>query len=73
MMESKVRSVSVLLVEDETLIRMMVAGMIEEMGHTVVGEAGNIADALRLAKTGDFGIAILDINLAGDRIERVRK
>ena len=73
MMESKVRSVSVLLVEDETLIRMMVAGMIEEMGHTVVGEAGNIADALRLAKIGDFGIAILDINLAGDRIERVRK
>jgi hypothetical protein len=38
------RLVSVLLVEDETLIRMMIAGMIEELGHAVVAEAGNIAD-----------------------------
>jgi hypothetical protein len=70
-MESKARNVSVLLVEDEALIRMMIAGMIEELGHTVVAEAGNIAHALRLAKTADFGIAILDINVGGDRIEPV--
>lgn len=60
-----------LLVEDETLVRMMIAGMVEELGHTVVAEAGNIAEALKLAKTADFGIAILDINVAGDRIEPV--
>src|ERR1700694_1208008 len=69
--ESKVRQVSVFLVEDETLIRMMIAGMIEELGHTVVAEAANIADALRLAETTDFGIAILDINVGGARIEPV--
>ena len=68
---SKGRLVSVLLVEDETLIRMMIAGMIEELGHAVVAEAGNIADALKLAKTADFAIAILDINVGGDRIEPV--
>jgi DNA-binding NarL/FixJ family response regulator len=50
---------------------MMIAGMIEELGHAVVAEAGNIADALRLAKTAEFGIAILDINVGGDRIEPV--
>jgi CheY-like chemotaxis protein len=69
--ESKVRQVSVFLVEDETLIRMMIAGMIEELGHTVVAEAANIANAMRLAETADFEIAILDINVGGDRIEPV--
>ena len=69
-MESKSRRVSVFLVEDETLIRMMIAGIVEELGHTVA-EAGNISDALKLAKTADFGIAILDINVGGDRIEPV--
>jgi CheY-like chemotaxis protein len=62
---------SVLLVEDEAIIRMMIAGMIEELGHDVVAEAGNITQALQLAKTTDFGIAILDINVGGQRIEPV--
>jgi DNA-binding NtrC family response regulator len=70
-MKSKPRQVSVLLVEDETLIRLMIAGMVEELGHTVVAEAGNINDALTLARTADFEIAILDINVGGERIEPV--
>jgi len=49
----------------------MIAGMIEELGHDVVAEAGNITEALKLAKTTDFGIAILDINVGGERIEPV--
>ena len=60
MTESKQRQVSILLVEDEALIRMMIAGMVEELGHSVAGEAANIADALRLARTANFEIAILD-------------
>jgi CheY-like chemotaxis protein len=69
--QNKSRPVSVLLVEDEALIRMMVVGMIEELGHIVVAEAGNMNDALALARTADFEIAVLDINLAGERIEPV--
>ncbi len=60
-----------MLVEDEALIGMMIAGMIEELGHTVVAQAANIEDALKLARTADFGIAVLDINVGGDRIEPV--
>jgi DNA-binding NarL/FixJ family response regulator len=56
--ESKQRQVPVLLVEDEALIRMMIAGMVKELGHSVAGEAANITDALRLARTADFEIAI---------------
>jgi CheY-like chemotaxis protein len=62
---------SVFLVEDEAIIRMMIAGMVEELGHEVVAEAGHVSEALTLAKSSDFDIAILDINLGGDSIEPV--
>jgi CheY-like chemotaxis protein len=69
--KSPTRDISFLLVEDEALIRMMVAGMIEELGQTVAAEAGNIADALNLAQSAQFRVALLDINLAGHRIDPV--
>ena len=71
MTEDKAGRLSVMLVEDEALIRMMIAGMIEELGHTVVAEAANIGDALKLARTAGFQLAVLDINIAGDRIDPV--
>jgi CheY-like chemotaxis protein len=59
------RTCSVLLVEDEVMIRMMVADMLEELGHRVAVETGQIADALALARTAVFDLAILDVNLNG--------
>jgi hypothetical protein len=38
------RQASVFLVEDEVLIGMMLADMIEQLGHRVVAEAANIQD-----------------------------
>ena len=35
-----------LLVEDEVLIRMMVAEMLEDLGHRVTSEAGELKEAL---------------------------
>lgn len=58
----------VLLVEDEALIRMMTAQMVEELGHRVVAEAGNIKDAEPLALNAQFDLAILDINIAEESI-----
>ena len=69
--DAKAHRLSVFLVEDEAIIRMMIAGMIEELGHDVVVEAGNITDALKLATTADVGIAILDINVGGQNIAPV--
>ena len=54
-----------LLVEDETLIRMMLVGMIEELRHDAVAEAGSLGEALPLAREAPFDVAILDINLGG--------
>jgi DNA-binding NtrC family response regulator len=63
-----VSGASIFLVEDEALIRMMLAEMVEELGHRVIAEAGNIQDAQVLAETAIFDLAILDINIAGSSI-----
>src|SRR5258708_8050163 len=62
---------SISLVEDEALIRMMLADMIEELGHRVVAEAGNIQVGQALAQAAIFDLAVLDINIAGYSIRPV--
>ena len=62
---------SVFLVEDEVMIRMMVADMLEELGFSVAAEAGEIDEAIRLAETAYFDLAILDVNVNGKIISPV--
>lgn len=62
---------SVFLVEDEVMIRMMVADMLEELGYSIAAEAGEIGDALKLAQAVDFDLAILDVNVNGKVISPV--
>src|SRR6476660_8301699 len=54
---------SVFLVEDEVMIRMMVADMLEELGYRIAAEAGEIGEAIKLAQSTDFDFAILDVNV----------
>jgi DNA-binding NtrC family response regulator len=65
------KSGSVFLVEDEAMIRMMVADMLEDLGYRVAAEAGDINEATRLAQSSDFDIAILDVNVNGKMISPV--
>ena len=62
---------SVFLVEDELMIRMMVADMLQELGYRVAAEAGEINEAIRLAQSTDFDLAILDVNVNGKVISPV--
>jgi len=62
---------SIFLVEDEALIRLMLADMIEDLGHRVVAEAGNIKVGQALAQAAIFDLAVLDINIAGYSISSV--
>ena len=62
---------AILLVEDNALIRMMIAGMVEELGHRVVAQTGKVDEARQLAETAEFDIALLDINLDGESIAPV--
>jgi len=69
----RARRASVLVVEDEVMIRMMVTDMLADLGHSIAGEAGEIEEALRLAETADFDLAILDVNVNGRTIEPVAR
>ena|SRR3569833_1049289 len=64
---------SILLVEDELLIRMMLAEMLSELQHSVAAEAGDVNEALEMAASADFDLAFLDVNLAGKSSEPVAK
>jgi len=54
---------SVLLIEDDALIRMMIADMLVELGHSVAGEANDLQSGLLLASAPAVDAAILDIQL----------
>ena len=71
MMATRPEGCSVFLVEDEVMIRMMVADMLEELGYGVAAEAGEISEALRLVESTDFDLAILDVNVNGKVITPV--
>lgn len=65
------RPASILLVEDEALIRMMLFEMIEDLGHRVIAEAGSVIEGRSLAEIEQYDLAILDINLKGNNVRPV--
>jgi CheY-like chemotaxis protein len=65
------KGLKVFLVEDEAMIRMMEVDMLEELGHYIAAEAGHLDKAIELARSTDFDLAILDVNLDGKNITPV--
>jgi CheY-like chemotaxis protein len=57
----------VLVVEDEVLVAMLVEDMLGELGHEVAALSTHLDEAVRLAASGAFDFAVLDINLNGER------
>jgi AmiR/NasT family two-component response regulator len=58
-----VKSLRVLIADDEAIIRMGLRTMLEEMGHRVVGMATDGPSAVRLAAKEKPDLAILDIKM----------
>jgi CheY-like chemotaxis protein len=59
----------VLVVEDESLVAMLLETILEDMGCTPVGPAANIDDGLRMATDGErLDAALLDVNVAGRQV-----
>jgi len=54
---------SVLVVEDEPLIAMMIEDFIDMLGHDLAGNCDSVAEALVKVGEGGFDVAILDVNL----------
>ncbi|MBU4530949.1 MAG: PAS domain-containing protein [Hoeflea sp.] len=69
-------ALTIILVEDEALIRINTADILADMGHKVI-EAGTAAEALEAAETQEFDILVTDLGLpdmkGGDLARQVRQ
>jgi len=61
----------ILLVEVEALIALMLEDMLESMDCAVTALAPRVPLGVALAETGDFDLALLDVNVAGENVEPV--
>ena len=60
---SNVKSIRILVAEDEALIRMDLVEMLNEAGYEVVAEASDGAQAIELAQLHKPDLAILDVKM----------
>lgn len=60
----------ILIVEDDYLIAIDIAGGLEDLGAEIVGMAGSVEEALSLIEKQAHRIdgAVLDVNLGGERV-----
>ena len=58
----------VLVVEDESLVAMLLETILEDMGCTPVGPAATVEDGLALLETEQLDAALLDVNVAGRQV-----
>lgn len=59
---------SILIVEDEPLIAMMLEDFLLSLGHEVRATCESVGEALKAVEDGDFDLAILDVNLKGESV-----
>ena len=58
----------VLVIEDESLVAMLLETILDDMGCSVVGPESNIDDGLRSALGEALDAALLDVNVAGREV-----
>ena len=66
--DAGLRGTRVFIVEDESLIAMLLEDILEDIGCAIVGSALTLRQAMDQAATVPADIAILDINLGGDPV-----
>jgi CheY-like chemotaxis protein len=59
---------TILVVEDEPLIAMMLEDFLESLGHSVRATCDTVKDSLAEVEKGGFDLAILDVNLKGENV-----
>jgi CheY-like chemotaxis protein len=58
----------VMVVEDEMLVALLIEDMLREEGCSILGPFNTVAKALIAVATGGFDLAVLDVNLAGEKV-----
>ena len=62
------QNLSIMLVEDEPLIAMMLEDFLESLGHSVATTCDAVDAALEWLENGKPDLAILDVNVSGQAI-----
>jgi DNA-binding response OmpR family regulator len=57
----------VFVVEDETMVALLIEDSLADLGCEIVGMAWRFDDALEKANSLSYDVAILDVNLNGDQ------
>jgi len=65
------KQTKLLVVEDDAMIGMLLADMLDELGYTVAAEAASIDEALEATRKTDFDLAILDADLQGRSVSLI--
>jgi CheY-like chemotaxis protein len=65
------KQAKLLIVEDDVMIRIVLADMLCELGYTVAAQAASIDEALEATRKTDFDLAILDADLEGRSVSPV--
>jgi len=58
----------VLVVEDEAMVAMLTEDILVDLGFEVTATASNVKEALQRVKEQQFDIALLDVNLRGEKV-----
>jgi CheY-like chemotaxis protein len=58
----------VLVVEDEATVAMLIEDLLEELGCNIVASVASLPIARDLAIRGEFDVAMLDVNVAGEPV-----
>jgi CheY-like chemotaxis protein len=64
--KTAISSLQILVVEDESMVAMMIEDMLEDLGHKVIATSGRMPDASKLVSDASADLAILDVNLNGE-------
>lgn len=60
-----------MIVEDEAMLSLNLEAMLRDLGCVVAGKADKLDNALDMARTSDFDVALLDVNIGGKRVDPV--
>jgi DNA-binding response OmpR family regulator len=70
-MTDALKGVRVLVVEDEYLVAILIEEILQSAGCVVMGPVPRLPEALDAINREDYDVAVLDVNLAGERINPV--
>jgi DNA-binding response OmpR family regulator len=68
MIEPLLSGQRVLVVEDDLLVSMLIEDILADQGCAVIGPFTTLAQALQAARSVELDLALLDVNLRGERV-----